>query len=100
MQWAVSIGHLDITTAVMTMSSFQAAPRKGHLQRAKRIYGYLRKFCTAVIRVCTAEPDYSELPEQDFDWAQSVYGDVRELIPDDPPEPLGKYITLTHYITI
>ena len=33
MQWAVSIGRLDITTAVMTLSSFRVAPRKGHLER-------------------------------------------------------------------
>ena len=32
MQWAVSIGRLDITTAVMTLSSFRVAPRKGHLE--------------------------------------------------------------------
>ena len=35
MQWAVSIGRLDITTAVMTLSSFHVAPRKGHLGRCK-----------------------------------------------------------------
>ena len=43
MQWAVSIGRLDIATAVMSLSSFRAMPRRGHLERAKRIYGYLRK---------------------------------------------------------
>jgi hypothetical protein len=41
MQWAVSIGRLDIVTAVMSLSSFRAMPRRGHLERAKRIYGYL-----------------------------------------------------------
>jgi hypothetical protein len=41
MQWAVSIGRLDIATAVMSLSSFHAMPRRGHLERAKRIYGYL-----------------------------------------------------------
>jgi hypothetical protein len=40
---AVSIGRLDIATAVMSLSSFRAMPRRGHLERAKRIYGYLRK---------------------------------------------------------
>jgi hypothetical protein len=35
MQWAVSIGRLDITTAVMSLSSFRAMPRRGHLKRAK-----------------------------------------------------------------
>jgi hypothetical protein len=35
MQWAVSIGRLDIVTAVMSLSSFRAMPRRGHLERAK-----------------------------------------------------------------
>jgi hypothetical protein len=43
MQWAVSIGRLDIATAVMSLSSFRAMPRRGHLERAKQIYGYLQK---------------------------------------------------------
>ncbi len=32
LQWAVSLGRIDITTAVMTMSGFRVAPRKGHLE--------------------------------------------------------------------
>jgi hypothetical protein len=35
MQWAVSVRRLDITTAVMSLSSFWAMPRRGHLERAK-----------------------------------------------------------------
>jgi hypothetical protein len=35
MQWAVLIGRLDIATAVMSLSSFRAMPRRGHLKRAK-----------------------------------------------------------------
>jgi hypothetical protein len=27
-----------------------------------------------------------------------VYGNVRELLPKDAPEPLGKYVTLSHYV--
>jgi hypothetical protein len=49
MQWAVSIGRLDITTAIMSLSSFRAMPRRGHLERAKQIYGYLRKMKEAMI---------------------------------------------------
>ena len=30
-KWLISLGRLDIATAVMTMSSFRVAPRKGHL---------------------------------------------------------------------
>jgi hypothetical protein len=98
MQWAVSIGRIDITTAVMTLSGFRCAPRVGHLERARRVYGYLAKFRNAGIRIRTDEPDYSELPEQNFDWSNSVYGDVHELLPKDAPEPLGKFVTLSHYV--
>jgi hypothetical protein len=43
MQWVIQLGRLDIATAVMTLSRFRAAPRHGHLDRVKRIYGYLAK---------------------------------------------------------
>ena len=45
-----------------------------------------------VIRFRTDQPDYSFLPDQDFDWTYSVYGNVQEILPDDMPEPLGKVV--------
>ena len=98
MQWAVSIGRLDITTAVMTMSSFRVAPRKGHLERVKRIYGYLLRFKGATICFVTEEPDFSALPVQHYDWMYTVYGDVKELVPQDIPEPLGKCVVTVSYV--
>ena len=50
LQWAISLGRLDIATAVMTMSSFRSCPRIGHLERAKRICGWLLKMKDACIR--------------------------------------------------
>jgi hypothetical protein len=97
MQWAVSIGRLDIATAVMSLSSFHAMPRRGHLERAKRIYGYLRKMKEARIRVLTNEPDYSDYQDPEYNWSSSVYGNVKEIIPTDITEPKGKYVTLSHY---
>ena len=47
------------------------------------------------IRFRTKHPDYSFLPDQDFDWTYSVYGDVHEILPDDMPEPLGESVTTT-----
>jgi hypothetical protein len=97
MQWAVLIGRLDIATVVMSLSSFRAMPRRGHLERAKQIYGYLRKMKEARIRVLTNELDYSDYQDPEYDWSLSVYGDVKEIIPTDIPEPKGKYVTLSHY---
>ena len=98
LQWAVTIGRFDIMTAVVTLSSFRAAPRKGHLERAKRVFGYLARMKEAAIRVRTEEPDYSDLPYREYDWAKSVYGDVKEDIPADAPKPLGKFVTTTHFV--
>ena len=36
LQWTVTIGCLDINTAVMTLPGFCVAPRHGHLDRAKK----------------------------------------------------------------
>src|SRR6056300_1655760 len=94
-QWAVTLGRLDIATAVMTMSSFRAAPRKGHLDRAKRICGYLLKMRDACIRFRVGLPDYSDVTTPVFDWAESVYGSPTIEIPRDAPIPRGKPVILT-----
>ena len=98
LQWVVSLGRLDICTAVVTMSRFRQEPRKGHLDRCKRIYGYLFATKHAAIRVRTDEPDYSKLEPQNYDWMYSVYGNVKELVPEDAPEPLGKAVTTSTYV--
>jgi hypothetical protein len=59
--------------------------------------GYLSKMKDSVICIRTGEPDYSALPDQEFDWERSVYGNVSEMLPSNAPKPLSKYITLTHY---
>ena len=51
----------------------------------------------ATLRFRTHEPDYSDLPSKEHDWS-SVYGEVQELLPEDAPPPLGKQVTLTHYL--
>jgi Reverse transcriptase (RNA-dependent DNA polymerase) len=98
LQWIVTIGRFDIHTAVMTMSGFRMAPRIGHLKRLRRIYGYLAKMRHASIRVRTQEPDYSDIPDEVYDWTYSVYGNVQEYLPADAPEPLGNHVTTTHYV--
>jgi hypothetical protein len=42
--------------------------------------------------------DYSDVPDPEYDWSRSVYGELKELKPTDAPEPLGQFVTLTHYV--
>jgi hypothetical protein len=72
-------------------------PRLGHMTRVKWMYGYLSKMKDDVIRIQTGEPDYSALPDQEFDWEKSIYGNVSEMLPSNAPKPFGKYVMLTHY---
>jgi hypothetical protein len=98
MQWTVSLARIEIATTVMTLSGFRVAPRVGHLERVKRVYGCILPLKDAAIRVRSNEPDYSYLPEQNFEWMHSVYGDNRELIPHDVPEAFRKTVRITHYL--
>jgi hypothetical protein len=97
LQWALSLGKLDITTAFMrTMSSFCSLPRKGHLERAKRIVSYLyRRFKYSKIRFRTHKPDFSDIVILEYDWSSSTYGNVKEVIPHDVPTPMGKPVLVT-----
>jgi hypothetical protein len=61
--------------------------------------GYLRKYKTGAIRICTGVPDYSSLGETpQYDWMSSVYGNVTEELPSDAPASLGKEVTITTYV--
>ena len=65
------------------------------MDRLKRIYAYAMRTKDYAVRFRTDQPVYSFLPEQDFDWTYSVYGDVHEILPDEMPEPLGKAVVPT-----
>jgi hypothetical protein len=38
------------------------------------------------------------MSQTSHDRSRSVYGKITELVPLDAPEPLGKHMTLTHYV--
>ena len=77
---------------------FRAQPKKGHLDRAKRIVGYLLFLPDGAIRFRTGEPDFSSLKDQEYDWTRDVYSGACEQIPHDIPKPLGKHVQTTHYV--
>ena len=43
-QWATTIGRLDISFAVSSLSRFSAAPRERHLELALYLFGYLKQY--------------------------------------------------------
>ena len=82
LQWLVTLGKVDLHAQVATMSRFRAAARQGHINRLKRIYSYAIRTKDDAIRFRTDQPEYSFLPDQDFDWTYSVYSDAHEILPE------------------
>jgi hypothetical protein len=89
--------EIDQLVAVMSMSCFRLNTCVRHLERLKRVFGYLRKQPDARIRFRTSIPtneDIFEVPDQD--WMYSVY-DSAEVIHDTLPVPHGKPVCLTSF---
>ena len=72
LQWAISLGRYDILAQVMSMSRFRLAPKIGHLERMKRLYGYLAKTKHFTMRYRNKEPDYSHLPKQNMNGLELI----------------------------
>jgi len=103
LQWLVTIGRYDIMCAVMTMARYRVAPRKGHMELVKRIFGYLRAFSDLSIKFRTGIPDYErKISSKDEDierkaW-KAIYQDAAEEIPANTPEPLGAPMRLSLFV--
>ena len=83
----------------MTLSRFRVAPHVGHLERIKRIYGYLRRQPEGGIRFRTGIPDHeSNFEVKEHDWMYSVYGTGGEVLPEDMPTPRGKPVRTTSFV--
>ena len=94
---AVTLGRYDILAHVLSMSRFRLASTVGHIERMKRIYGYLSRTKHYALRFRTNEPNYMHLPDLEYEWTR-IYGNVLEEIPKDAPEPLGKSVTTTTFL--
>jgi len=97
--WIVLCGRYDIAFAVNTLSAFSAAPRRGHLERAYRLIGYLRKYPEKWIKIDSSRP--GGIPGEEyhpFDKIKEMkeeYPDVEEDLDPKAPEPRGKEIYTT-----
>ena len=101
LQWTIQLCRFDIAQAVMSMSRFRHAPRVGHIDRIKRICGYLAKFPHAAIRFRTGIPNHEETygshPTK-HDWSQTVYDSPSEDIPANAPTPKGKPVRISTFV--
>ena len=91
---------MNITSAVRSLSSFRAAPRRGHLEQTKRVVVYPIKVKKASIKFRIALPDHSNLFDKIHLSKGSTQINVTEAIPYSCPTLLGKVVMLTHYVDV
>jgi hypothetical protein len=70
LQWLISLGRFDVSSAMTGLSTFCPMPKIGHLNRAKRVVGYVAKFKD---------------------------GNNHEEFPNNMPTPLGKLVRTTKH---
>ena len=97
-QWVVSIGRFDVAVHIMTLSSFRAQPRKGHLERIKRVYAYIIKMKHAVIRYRTDMSDVTDFVFPELDWSNTTYAGAAEELPTNLPPARGKPLLMTTFV--
>jgi hypothetical protein len=93
LRWAVEIGRLDIMVDVCMLSHHLALPRKGHLQQAFHIFGYLKAKGKRTLAFAPSQPPISETLFVQCDW-YDIYPDAKENIPPDMPPPRGKPVSV------
>ena len=50
------------------------------------------------IQIRTGEPDYTDVGTTTYDWARTVYRDMKETLPADAPKLLGKPVVLPSHV--
>ena len=93
-RWMVELGRIDICTEVSVMSSYAAAPRVGHLEAMFHMFAYLKSHNRSKMVFDSTYVPMQEQPKPD--WTK-FYGDVKEELPPDMPQPRGKPVQMTTY---
>ncbi|MCY7390403.1 MAG: Ty1/Copia family ribonuclease HI, partial [Leptolyngbyaceae cyanobacterium CAN_BIN12] len=95
--WIITLGRFDIAYATNVLARFSAKPRKGHLEAAKRLFGYLKSCSQGQQLIDPTHRDMSEFKTALYSWTE-FYPDATEEIPSDLPIPRGPPVQLTVYV--
>ena len=100
LRWAIELGRVDIYHEISILSSYQAAPRRGHLEQLINIFSYLKKHPKLTLYFDKDLPRYDEAliqgsPIEDF---KELYRDAEEQLPNNMPPPLGPPVRMTAFV--
>ena len=94
-QWICIAGRLDICFAVSSLSRFAAKPREGHLNRAIKILGYLKKYPSKGYTIDPKDPQIEAEYDSVIPDFGNQYADFVEEIDHKLPNPRMKELPIT-----
>ena len=97
LRWSCELGRFDVLLEVSLLSSFSAAPRKGHLAAVYHMFKYLRNHSRASISFDPTVPDFNVEFQHHDSW-EEFYDPDPEIIPENAPEPRGKSVTMSCFV--
>ena len=89
LHWIMELGRVDLVTEVSLLASQMAMLRRGHLDAALHVIAHLKSRLNAQMVFDPTYPNIYHLEFKKQDWMH-FYGDVKEAIPTNAPEPRGK----------
>ena len=99
LRWACELGRLDILLETSLLSSYNAAPRQGHLDQAYNIFSYLKQHQPQCIVFDPTKPEVStEFVEYESSAWEDHYKPLEEPMPDDMPSPRGKSVKMLCFV--
>ncbi len=87
LQWAVELGQIDLTQAVLLMARFHNAPCKGHMEAVLCIFSYIKGHLNSKVVFDLAYHNWMHINwHDDAEW-KDFYPDMAEPMPPHAPEP-------------
>ena len=80
------------------LSSHLALTGVGNLDEVFHMFGYLEKHHNAEMTFDPTEPEVDLDAFFKQDWPQSVYGDIKEVLPPNIIKPLGRGFRMKTYV--
>ena len=87
LRWATEIGRVDILTEISLLSSYQASPRRGHLEQVIHFFAFLKKHPKLTLYFDAQEPrmDPSLFVGSTAAEFKEMYRDAHEELPFADP---------------
>jgi hypothetical protein len=95
--WVIILGGFDIQYATQALSRFSMAPREGHMDAMKRVFGYL-KIPKGWLVIDPGYRDNSKYQVAEYENWKEFYPDAEEQLPDHMPTPYGRKVRIMVYV--